>query len=156
VTNSCAGHSAVVTVIPGGSEPFYAKGAMAPAAANPTQPGAPATPPPTGPTGSSGTPAGGGTTPVTLTPPPPLPTARFKLATAHPRARHKLVFDARASREVGGTIVAYRWKFGDGRTGKGRKVKHAYRKPGRYKVTLTVVDAAGHKATKKLTIRVKR
>ena len=133
-----------VTLIAGGSEPFYGKGNLAAGAADPNQPGKPA-PPPT-------------TTTTTSTPPPTTPTgtpsvvkllARFTIRTKHPRVRHKLVFDAGKSAGA----KSYAWSFGDGKKGKGRRVKHSYRKAKTYKVTLTVTDAAGKHA--KITHKVK-
>lgn len=34
----------------------------------------------------------------------------------------------------------YFWSFGDGKYGRGKNIRHTYKKPGRYKVCLTVVD----------------
>jgi PKD repeat protein len=39
-----------------------------------------------------------------------------------------------------GRIVSYAWDFGDGTTGSGVSVTHAYKAAGSYKVTLTVTD----------------
>jgi hypothetical protein len=119
VTSGCA---AVVPhlLVPGGSEPFYARGNMQKGAAHPHQPGSGST------------------------------HATFKVKTKHPRAHRKVKFAG------GGHMHSYRWKFGDGRTGKGRNVSHKYRKAGRYTVTLTVTDSSGAKAKVKHKIRVKR
>lgn len=38
-----------------------------------------------------------------------------------------------------------RWRFGDGTTGRGAKVRHTYPRRGRYVVTLTVHDAEGRR-----------
>jgi hypothetical protein len=51
-------------------------------------------------------------------------------------------------------IVSYECDFGDGTTGTGKTVNHIYEKPGTYKVTLTVKDAAGNYATDSITITV--
>jgi hypothetical protein len=51
-------------------------------------------------------------------------------------------------------IVSYEWDFGDGTTGIGKTVNHIYEKPGTYKVTLTVKDAAGNYATDSIIITV--
>ncbi len=54
-------------------------------------------------------------------------------------------FDASRSRDSDGRVARYRWSFGDGK----RKVtatprpKHRYRKPGVYRVRVTVVDDEG-------------
>ncbi|MDE0184167.1 MAG: PKD domain-containing protein [Candidatus Poribacteria bacterium] len=44
-------------------------------------------------------------------------------------------------------IDTYVWDFGDGTTGSGITATHAYSKPGRYLVTLTVTDLAGNFGT---------
>jgi hypothetical protein len=115
-------------LVPGGSEPFYSKGDVQPAAANPNQPG--------------------GTTPAGAK-----PHAKFK---AKAKKHRKVSFDGSGSSESGGTIVGYSWKFGDGKKGSGRRTSHRYKKPGKYKVTLTVKDAAGQKAHVSHKVRVKK
>ncbi|MGY4706661.1 PKD domain-containing protein [Candidatus Bipolaricaulota sp. J31] len=55
----------------------------------------------------------------------------------------EIVFSAKGSYDLDGEIVEYRWDFGDGTTGAGETVAHAYLKPGTYEVCLTVVDDAG-------------
>lgn len=143
-----------VLLIAGGTYPFYAKG-------NETAP--PPPPPPTTTTTGDG---GGSTTPVTTTTVPttpvptvptvptvpPRPIARFT-APKKIHAKHAVVFSASASRPAGSRIVSYAWSFGDRKTGKGLRVKHAFRKPGTYRVTLTITDAHGLKAT--VTVKVK-
>jgi hypothetical protein len=76
--------------------------------------------------------------------------ATFKVKPKHPRAHRKVKFTASAH------MHSYRWKFGDGRSGKGRVVSHKYRKAGRYTVTLTAASASGKKTKVKHKIRVKR
>jgi hypothetical protein len=148
LASGCAGHSAPVTLIPGGYEPFYSKGNERAEAANPDQPGKPApTPTPT----PSPTP--------TPTPKPTVhkPVARFAVKTKRSKRRHgkRIAFDGRKSSEKGGRITEWSWSFGDHRTAKGRKVTHRFRKKGTYKVKLTVHDATHHKAsvTHKVKIR---
>ena len=153
VSSGCAGHSGVVTLIPGGSQPFYAKGNLQPGAANPTQPG--------------GTTAGGtGTAPAGTT--PTLGSqggaaigrlfARFTVATKKARMKvgRKITFDAHKSSEANGRITRYRWKFGDGKKGSGKRVSHRYRKRRKYTVVLTVTDAAGHHATARHKVKIHR
>ena len=49
-------------------------------------------------------------------------------------------FSAARTVDPDGQIRTYRWSFGDGNEGEGREVSHAYARPGRYPVTLTVTD----------------
>ncbi len=52
-------------------------------------------------------------------------------------------FDARASRDPDGKIVAYSWDFGDGSQGSGASPVHVYSRPGLYQATLSVIDDSG-------------
>lgn len=52
-------------------------------------------------------------------------------------------FDASASNDPDGTIASYSWDFGDGRTGSGATVDHAFAGAGTYTVRLTVTDNQG-------------
>jgi hypothetical protein len=45
------------------------------------------------------------------------------------------------------TTPAYGWSFGDGATGSGPSVTHAYASPGTYTATVTVTDAVGNAAS---------
>ncbi|MEW5756792.1 MAG: PKD domain-containing protein [Pseudomonadota bacterium] len=51
--------------------------------------------------------------------------------------------DASQSRAAKGYLTKYHWDFGDGSTGEGPKVSHAYYEPGLYQVILTVEDSEG-------------
>ena len=54
----------------------------------------------------------------------------------------------------GATIASYAWSFGDGTTGTGANVTHAYAKNGTYRINLTVTDSFGlsDKASVKVTV----
>ncbi len=54
----------------------------------------------------------------------------------------KVIFNASGSSD-NVAIVSYDWDFGDGKTASGKDAAHAYSKPGKYTVTLTVKDAQG-------------
>ncbi len=54
-----------------------------------------------------------------------------------------LRFDASGSKDPDGNIIAYRWDFGDGVKAAGIGPSHAYRKSGRYTVSLAVTDNSG-------------
>ena len=52
--------------------------------------------------------------------------------------------------------VTCRWTFGDGRSAAGARVTHVYRKAGRYSVTVTLTDAAGHtKLASRTSVRIR-
>lgn len=51
-----------------------------------------------------------------------------------------LSFSGAGSTDSDGQIVSYAWDFGDGTTGSGVSVSHAYNAAGSYLVTLTVTD----------------
>jgi hypothetical protein len=55
-----------------------------------------------------------------------------------------------------GTIIAYRWFFGDGRTGLGWRIVHRYARPGRYRVVLRTTDSWGNWAFYAVTLTVER
>ena len=63
-------------------------------------------------------------------------------------------FNASASSDVDGAIVAYAWSFGDGQTAAGATVTHTYAAPGQTYVSLTVTDSGGAKATTSHAIQV--
>ncbi|MBD3165901.1 PKD domain-containing protein, partial [bacterium] len=52
----------------------------------------------------------------------------------------RITFSGANSYDADGEITDFRWDFGDGNTGKGTRVTHAYEKPGRYRVNLTITD----------------
>lgn len=82
------------------------------------------------------------------------PVAQF---TANPTSDEpplRVAFDARSSYDPDGSIVSYRWDFGDGRRGTGRRVSHTYRQAGVYVASLTVTDNLGATATASMEITV--
>ena len=64
-------------------------------------------------------------------------------------------FDASKSFDNDGSIVSYRWNFGDGGTDSNVKASHMYGEPGRYWVSLTVIDDGGLKSTTYKNINIK-
>ena len=68
------------------------------------------------------------------------PIASF---TANPNPAvvgRSVTFDASASRDPDGNVVAYAWDFGDSTTGSGAITTHPYAIPGTFNVTLNVTD----------------
>jgi parallel beta-helix repeat protein len=67
-------------------------------------------------------------------------------------------FDGSNSNDSDGTIVSYRWSFGDGMTAEGKTVSHRFRgaqnEPKTYTVTLTVEDNNGATATDTASVTV--
>jgi PKD repeat protein len=61
-------------------------------------------------------------------------------------------FDGSGSTDSDGTIVAYRWDFGDGNTATGATASHTYAVAGSYTVTLEVEDDDGATATTTATV----
>src|SRR5262245_17815909 len=77
-----------------------------------------------------------------------LPTPNFTFSPRSPAVNEAVFFNASASTAgAGHTISAYRWTFGDGATGSGETVSHAYAAAGDYVVQLTVTDEAGQSST---------
>ncbi len=55
----------------------------------------------------------------------------------------EVLFDGSASTDPDGQVTDWQWEFGDGATGQGAQVSHAYQRPGTYEVALTVRDDSG-------------
>jgi len=66
----------------------------------------------------------------------------------------ELSFDGSASHDPDGTLASYAWDFGDGETGSGPQVAHAFAAPGQYTVTLRVTDNCGEADTDTLTVTI--
>ena len=64
-------------------------------------------------------------------------------------------FDASKSFDNDGSIISYRWNFGDGSTDSNVRAIHMYGEPGRYWVSLTVIDDDGLKSTCYKNINIK-
>ncbi|MCX6577306.1 MAG: PKD domain-containing protein, partial [Candidatus Aminicenantes bacterium] len=62
--------------------------------------------------------------------------------------------DASASYDPYGTIVSYKWLFGDGTSGSGKTIIHSFPKKGTYTVSLTVINDQGYPAEASKTITV--
>ena len=84
---------------------------------------------------------------VIVPPPPPngTPTATFTFSPSQPRAGDEVLFNAQGSTDTDGTIVEYRWNFGDGdvETTASPTVEHSFDEEGDFTVSLVVVDNGG-------------
>lgn len=68
------------------------------------------------------------------------PRAAFSASPQRAYTGEPIKFDASESHDPDGDIVKYEWDFGDGESGSGKIVEHAYNKSGEYTVTLRVTD----------------
>ncbi|MDD5453001.1 MAG: PKD domain-containing protein [Candidatus Bipolaricaulis sp.] len=82
------------------------------------------------------------------------PTAAFTFLPADPFQGESVSFDASASSDPDADIAHYAWDFGDGATGEGKIVSHAFANPGEFLVILTVTDAAGAEARATRLVKV--
>jgi hypothetical protein len=71
------------------------------------------------------------------------PSPRFSAVPSSPVARQTVTFNASGSSDSDGSIVAYRWTFGDGTAGSGAASRHAFARSGTFSAVLTVTDNAG-------------
>lgn len=69
-----------------------------------------------------------------------------------PSRRGRVVFDGGASTDSDGTIVSYRWDFGDGTSANRSRIGHRFAQPGTYEVVLTVTDDAGASSQAKIQV----
>jgi len=83
-----------------------------------------------------------------------LPTAAFSLTPPSGSTPLTVNFDATTSTDAGGSIIGYRWNFGDGTVGTGKTVSHVYTEAGSYPITLTVFDNEYNIDTATATLQV--
>jgi PKD repeat protein len=91
----------------------------------------------------------GGT--VSTSSPSALPIAKFSMTPKKGTPNTNFEFDASNST---GPINQYRWDFGDGTTGRGRRIQHKFQDKGRFPVTLTVRnDEGSHSVTRNVRVK---
>jgi PKD repeat protein len=84
-----------------------------------------------------------------------LPTATIVTSPSAPVVGQSVNFNGSTSRPAPGRVIrSYDWDFGDGTTGSGASVQHAYAVTGTYTVVLTVTDDAGRMSTATTSIIV--
>jgi PKD repeat protein len=99
--------------------------------------------------------------PIGVIQPPSDLVAGFTFTPDSPAERDSVLFTATPCSSTvilnctGGSVTSYAWTFGDGGTGSGQNVTHAFAS-GSFPVTLTVRDAAGRavSATRTVTVKV--
>jgi PKD repeat protein len=82
------------------------------------------------------------------------PSAEFTVAPDTVTAGQEIAFDGSGSKDTDGTVIAYRWEFGDGGKAEGVEAAHVYPEPGEFVVTLVVTDDGGRPASAEKTILV--
>ncbi len=82
------------------------------------------------------------------------PVANFDFAPLNPHVNDNVNFNADTSSDEDGTVVSYKWNFGDGFTSNVKNPQHIYKAKGEYNVVLTVKDNdnAFGTVTKTLTV----
>jgi PKD repeat protein len=65
-----------------------------------------------------------------------------------------IAFSGESCHDGDGSILWYRWDFGDGTVGYGRTIDHAYSDDGTYTVTLTITDDDGSEASASVEVAV--
>jgi outer membrane protein assembly factor BamB/PKD repeat protein len=85
---------------------------------------------------------------------PPIASIDASPLILRPGKKVTLNADKSKAYKSGDAIVSYKWDFGDGSTDTGPLVKHAYKKAGGYKATVTVTDTRGLTSNATVTIVV--
>lgn len=93
---------------------------------------------------------------LVVRPPNVFPTAVLAIAPTRAVPGEFVAFNASGSTDSDGVIVLYYWEFGDGGSGDGSQVTHAYATAGTYPVLLTVVDDRGGSDTSSGEVHVNR
>ncbi len=82
------------------------------------------------------------------------PLAVFTADPYEGQAPLSVSFDATSSIDIDGSIISYKWSFGDGTSGTGNETTHTFQQNGAYTVQLVVFDDQGLTDTSELIIRV--
>jgi PKD repeat protein len=80
--------------------------------------------------------------------------AQIGVSTTSGEAPLRVAVSAAQSTSPRGPIVSYAWDFAGEATADTVTAEHTFARPGRYPITLTVVDAAGEQASARVYVRV--
>ncbi len=81
--------------------------------------------------------------------------AQIGISTTNGEAPLRVVVSAAQSTSPRGQIVKYGWDFAGEATSDKSTAEHTFTRPGRYPITLTVVDAAGEQASARIYVRAR-
>jgi PKD repeat protein len=83
------------------------------------------------------------------------PTASIVSSPSSPIVAQQINFNGSTSTAAPGRVIrSFNWDFGDGTSGSGAQVAHAYANAGTYTVVLTVTDDAGRVGTATVSVTV--
>lgn len=82
------------------------------------------------------------------------PKARIDLAGPDVKVLEQVRFSGQNSSDPDGSVVDWKWEFGDGATGSGAQCLHAFGDTGTYIVNLTVTDDFGARANRSQAVTV--
>ena len=82
------------------------------------------------------------------------PFAQAEATPSEAKTLDAMTFTGGSSKDDDGTVLWYRWDFGDGTIGYGETVAHAYTDDGDYTVTLTVTDDDGDESSHAIQVSV--
>ena len=85
------------------------------------------------------------------------PSATFSATPRSPVAGQRVTLDAAGSSDPSGSIVSYKWSFGDRSTNEsGVAVHHIFKRHGTFAVGVVVTDGSGNTASHTINIEVRR
>ena len=82
------------------------------------------------------------------------PVARAEASPSSVKTFEDMTFTGTSSKDDDGSVLWYRWAFGDGTMGYGETVIHAYADDGDYTVTVTVTDDDGDEASSTIPVSI--
>ena len=81
--------------------------------------------------------------------------AQIGIATTSGEAPLRVLVSGAESTSARGSIVSYTWDFAGEATADTMTAEHTFTRPGRYPITLTVVDGAGEQGSARIDVRIR-